>query len=263
METNLNHKDVVRAQYKNADNLNTRISIHHKYSTNKMGFGNWIVSNYDIRPQSKILELGCGTGDMWKSNLDVINHDSELFLTDFSEGMLATAGALLGQRHNVTYQVVNIENIPFEDNSFDVVIANMMLYHVPDLNRGLAEVKRVIKTGGRFYCATYGENGIIPYIVSLLEEDGVIDDTNKSFTLQNGSDILSNYFEDVCIMNYEDSLAVTDIEDMIDYIYSLPNITNIASIKRELLKSILENKMVNGVLHIPKEYGMFLCVNNE
>lgn len=39
---------IVKHQYTNANNLNTRISIHDKYSTNKMGFDNWIVSNYRI-----------------------------------------------------------------------------------------------------------------------------------------------------------------------------------------------------------------------
>lgn len=65
--SNINNMSIVRQQYANANNLNTRISIHDKYSTNKMGFGNWIVSNYRIDKGMKVLELGCGTGDMWKT----------------------------------------------------------------------------------------------------------------------------------------------------------------------------------------------------
>ena len=45
----INNKNIVEKQYKTATNLSTRISIHDKYSVNKMGFGNWIVSNYDIQ----------------------------------------------------------------------------------------------------------------------------------------------------------------------------------------------------------------------
>lgn len=59
----INNSDVVKQQYMNATNLNTRISIHSKYSQNKLGFGNWIVSNYGIKEGMRILELGCGTGD--------------------------------------------------------------------------------------------------------------------------------------------------------------------------------------------------------
>ena len=54
-------------------------------------------------------------------------------------------------------------------------IANMMLYHVPNLDKGLSEVKRILTREGYFYCATYGENGIIPFIVSLLKEYGIKD----------------------------------------------------------------------------------------
>ena len=48
----LNDRSVVEQQYATATNLQTRISIHDKYSTNKMGFGNWIFSNYKIDPVS-------------------------------------------------------------------------------------------------------------------------------------------------------------------------------------------------------------------
>ena len=54
--SNINNMSIVRQQYANANNLNTRISIHDKYSTNKMGFGNWIVSNYRIDKGMKVLE---------------------------------------------------------------------------------------------------------------------------------------------------------------------------------------------------------------
>lgn len=46
--SNINDAAIVKQQYASANNLSTRISIHDKYSTNKMGFGNWIVSNYKI-----------------------------------------------------------------------------------------------------------------------------------------------------------------------------------------------------------------------
>ncbi len=84
----INNQKNVKEQYANAENLNTRISIHQKYSTNKMGFGNWIFSNYKISQGMKVLELGCGTGDMWKGHEDLISRCDSLVLSDFSEGML-------------------------------------------------------------------------------------------------------------------------------------------------------------------------------
>ena len=58
--SSINNQKNVKEQYASAGNLNTRISIHQKYSTNKMGFGNWIFSNYKITNGMKVLELGCG-----------------------------------------------------------------------------------------------------------------------------------------------------------------------------------------------------------
>ena len=131
--SNINNMSIVKQQYANANNLNTRISIHDKYSTNKMGFGNWIVSNYRIDKGMKVLELGCGTGDMWKNREDLIKLCSKFTLSDFSEGMLSTTKNNIGEYNNVDYKVIDIQEIPFENETFDVVIANMMLYHVPDM----------------------------------------------------------------------------------------------------------------------------------
>ena len=255
----INSHKAVQEQYKTANNLNTRISIHAKYSTNKLGFGNWLFSHYDIPSDIEILELGCGTGNIWKSNLHVLDTGVQLLLTDFSEGMVSEVKKTFEACSNISYNIVNIENIPYENNRFDRVIANMMLYHVPDLHKGLSEVQRVLAGDGYFYCATYGENGIVPFIVGLLKEYGAKDVTNKNFTLQNGYEILKKYFSDVQRLDYEDSLAVTNIDDILDYLYSLTSITSIADLKRKDLKEILEGKMVNNILSIPKEYGMFIC----
>lgn len=255
----INSHQAVQEQYKSTNNLNTRISIHEKYSVNKLGFGNWLFSHYDLSPDIKILELGCGTGDIWKSNLRLLDKSIQLLLTDFSEGMVASVRDAFGTQDHIAYDVVNIEQIPYEDHRFDRVIANMMLYHVPDLDRGLSEVKRVLAEDGYFYCATYGENGIIPFIAGLLGEYGVTDTTNKNFTLQNGYGILKRYFSDIQRLDYEDALAVTDLDDILDYIYSLTNMLSVAELDRETLKRILEKEMAGGVLHLPKEYGMFIC----
>lgn len=255
----INDQDVVQKQYESAANLNTRISIHDKYSVNKQGFGNWIVSNYQMTAGMKVLELGCGTGEMWKNQLCLITKCAELVLTDFSKGMIRTAHNNIGDFPNVSYQVADIQEIPFETDHFDIIIANMMLYHVPDLEKGLFEVARVLKENGKFYCATYGENGIVQFISKLLKPYGIEDRVNKNFTLQNGKQILEKYFSSVDMLEYIDSLEVTNIDDLLDYIYSLNNMTGLYDVKREVIKKVLEQNMEDGILKVPKEYGMFVC----
>ena len=140
-----NNIECVKKQYATSNNLSARINFHDKYSTNKQGFGNWIVSNYDIKEGARVLELGCGTGSTWLGHGDVISKCGELVLTDLTEGMLDTTRETLRDFKEIEYKQADIQNLPFEDNSFDVVIANMMLYHVPDVYKAMKEVRRVLK----------------------------------------------------------------------------------------------------------------------
>lgn len=256
----INDVSVVKQQYAMTNNLDIRISIHDKYSTNKLGFGNWIFSNYRIGKGAKVLELGCGTGDMWKNRESLICSCSKIILSDFSEGMVATTKDNIGSYDNIEYKVLDIQEIPYKDATFDIVIANMMLYHVPDIDKGLTEVRRVLKRGGRFYCATYGEHGIIEYLSKIFSTYGVEDNINKNFTLQNGYKILSKTFSKVEKKEYIDSLAVTNIDDMVDYIYSLSSMTSLNSVPKQEIKDILMKNTTDGVLNVPKEYGMFISL---
>ena len=255
----INQTDIVKKQYQSSKNLSTRISIHDKYSTNKMGYGNWIFSNYEVADGYSILELGCGSGDMWVLRDEMVKKCSKIILSDLSEGMIDTAKEKLSKYEKIEYKIIDIQDIPFEDDSFDIVIANSMLYHVPDINMGLKEVRRVLKDDGTFYCATFGEHGIIEYLSEVLKEYGMEDKTVKNFTLQNGEGILKTVFERVKRLDYMDSLAVTNIDDLIDYIYSLTSMTTLSQMHKGDIHDALTAQMVDGVLNVPKEYGMFIC----
>ncbi len=249
----------IEKQYKTAKNLNTRISIHGKYSTNPQPFGDWITSHYEIKPGFRILELGCGTGEMWKGKSSLLDGGSRLTLTDFSAGMLETAKKNTLELPRVDYQVVDIQNIPYKDAAFDMVIANMMLYHVPDLDRGLSEVRRVLKPSGCFYCATYGEHGIMEFINETLGKYSIRGRIGKTFTLQNGGESLGKHFTQVERLTREDSLAITHIPDFVDYVLSLSSLSGLESASAELLLQAFEKESTNGTMYVPKEYGMFIC----
>lgn len=258
----MNDSEIVKNQYAGTEKLDIRIAIHSKYSTNKQGFGNWISSNYRIEKGMSVLELGCGTGSMWAGQKELINRCGRLVLTDISDGMVNKAKEALGGFDNTGFRVVDIQDIPFEDNSFDAVIANMMLYHVPDLQRGLTEVSRVLKADGTFYCATFGEHGMMHHIEKLLDGYIAKSDVDSKFTLQNGERQLKKVFPDVQMLLYEDSLEVTDADDMVDYIYSLNGMNDLRNISREEVRAVLESHMQDGVLRVPKEYGMFIARKN-
>lgn len=249
----LTDKTALNTQYANSDRLFQRISIHDRYSRNRQGFGPWIVSHYDLAAGEKVLELGCGTGSMWQGIS--LPEGCAVTLTDFSTGMLETAQANTAHL-KATYAVVDAQQIPYPDTSFDVVIANMMLYHVPDIPRALAEIRRVLKPGGRFFAATFGERGVVPAVMAMLGREVQL---NERFTLQNGAEQLSAYFGSVAREDYEDALDVTDLGDLIAYLRSMQQMTAVADLPDEALLTAFRLHMKDGVLSLPKEYGLFIC----
>lgn len=246
-------KNVVNTQYATSTRLETRISIHEKYSRNKQPFGEWIVSHYHLQPGERVLELGCGTGSMWQGV--TLPADCHVTLTDLSEGMLETAR--MNTVHlNAAYAVCDAMALPYPDAAFDVVIANMMLYHVPDVGKALSEIRRVLKPGGRFFAATFGEHGVTEAVLDML---GLPCTVNHRFTLQNGTDMLRAHFAQVEMSEREDALDVTVLDDLIAYLRSMAGMTVLADIPDERLRAAFSARMKHGVLSLPKEYGLFIC----
>lgn len=259
MDSVIQNKKSVEKQYQTAENLNIRIAIHQRYSTNRQGFGSWIFEQYKFFEGSTILELGCGNGGIWKENLTKLPENCSLTLSDLSKDMLENAKRNLSGADFIDFQVIDIQSIPYPDNSFDIVIANMMLYHVPNLEKALQEVRRILKPDGVFYCATYGENGIIDILEQQFSDLIDYHKQDKVFTLQNGTEILQPFFSDIQCRWYEDALAVTRAEDLADYIVSVGNMSRLNQLAKDKIIQRLNEIKKDGVIQIPKEYGMFIA----
>src|SRR2546421_1790087 len=114
-------------QYQNASNLEARIALHTRFSTNTYGYYSWIFDHLDLPPHSRIVELGCGTGRLWLENKDRIPEGWDVTLSDFSPGMLREAQQSLRDSHRpLTVAVINAQAIPSQYESFDGGIANHM-----------------------------------------------------------------------------------------------------------------------------------------
>ena len=254
-----NDSAAVKAQYSVPKGLDIRLTFHEKYSVNKQGYGEWLVSHYDICKGMTVLEIGCGTGSIWTGHDSIISECGKLVLTDLSDGMLETAEKNLGRRDNIEYSKADIQNLPFSDENFDIVIANSMLYHVPDIAKGLREVRRVLKKGGVFYCATYGEHNFTDTLAEWFKLGGEDFRPNHNFTMQNGKEILGRSFENVTPVFYEDSLHITDTEDLVEYLRSLASFKAVIDLPVQRIRDILKEHTADGAIDLPKEYGMFIC----
>lgn len=250
--------------YKNAKNLNVRISLHDKYSQNKQGWFPWLFEQIDFSHINKLLEVGCGNGKLWKNN-KINLRNREIFLSDSSQGMVDEVRKTLGNDFNC--MVFDCEKIPFKDNYFDAVIANHVLFYVYDINKALEEIRRVLNPLGVFYCSTYGSNHMkeINDIVQEFDSRIILSQTKlyDVFGLENGLDILRPYFKNIKMKRYDDCLVVDKSKPIIDYIMSChgnqneiigPNLNKF----REFVDSIIQEK---GYIRITKDAGIFVCNN--
>lgn len=260
----MSSKEKVKEQYKDGKNLTQRISIHEKYSANKEGLANWLFRQYDFSRGCRVLELGSGTGDLWRDKFGGMPEGVDIYLSDFTEGMVKEIWEKYKEFSFVTTQKIDIQEIPFESNFFDVIIANFMLYHVPDIDRALNEVYRVLKPNGIFYAATVGDNHLIEINQWVKEFDcnlDVFNSSSLSFRLQNGKDILHRYFGNVSSIEYFDYLEVDSNHDLIQYISTFKDMSDLSNEAIKGLSDYLDEKRNrNNVFRITKQSGTFISL---
>ena len=271
MTDNLDAQRITREQYRSAGNLNARIRLHQRFSINSYGWFRWVVDRLLVLPpRARILELGCGPGALWTNQAGRIPPGWSLSLSDYSPGMVSEARQNLGQAGPYHFAVLDAQHIPFPDQTLDAVIANHMLYHVPDRPRALAEVQRVLRPGGLFFAATNGE-GHLAELDTLIDQatDGKGPGRSQTilmaaFSLDNGAAQLSAWFDQVRVEAYEDGLEVTEVQPLIDYIRSLIPISPeqiewSGEHERKLVQAIEREITARGAYHISKRTGLFIA----
>jgi len=260
----INSEKSILEQYKNSANLVKRINIHDKYSTNKIGWHKWIFNNLKLCSRMKILEIGCGNAMLWNRNIDDIPEDCEVILTDISQGMLNDAKNNLGEyAKKFKFKLVDANNISFNDESFDLIIANHMLFYCNDRQKVLSEIKRVLKPGGYFYCSTVGERHMeeLDLLAKKFHESLVLSeyDISSEFGLENGEGQSSEWFQHIKRYDYEDSLIVTDSEPLIQYVYSTnDSVKEILNDNGQQFQDYIEKELQKtGSIFISKSSGLF------
>jgi len=253
-------------QYHSADKLNARITLHRQFSTNEHGWFRWVFDHFRLHSNVKILELGCGPGDLWKENVQRIPLEWDITLSDFSRGMVVKASDnLIESNGRYSFAVIDAQEIPFTAQQFDVVIANHFLYHVPDRQKAFSEIQRVLKHGGLFFATTIGERHLEEISELLVKFDSNLEDVFKSderpFTLENGSQQLQDWFDIEEVDRYPDSLQVTETRPLAAYLLSTVLDEQVQG-KEEQMMSYLEEQMAaeGGVIQIKKVSGLITGV---
>ena len=262
-----NMEDSMKNQYINAGNISARINLHNRFSVNKQGWFPWIYEQLCVRDGMKVLEIGCGDGTLWKENKDKLPENIEITLSDTSEGMLRDARRNVGiGDHRFRFRHFDCHRIPYEDQSFDLVVAGHVLFYCEDIPQVCREVRRVLKPGGRFVCSTYG-GGHMKEVSELVQsfDDRIVLSAEKlyeRFGRENGAEILEQYFTDVHWRTYEDELVIPDPEPLISYILSCHgNQSQYILDRYKEFQTYVRKKTEKG-FRITKDAGVFIAWNS-
>ncbi len=263
--TNMEH--AVVEQYKTSVNINARIELHQRFSHNPVPWFSWIAGQIPFEQMERILEVGCGNGQLWQQVEPEILAKKDIHVTDISSGMVEDAAEILrkGGRTNLVFETQDCQKLSYESHLFDGVIANHVLFYVKDIYEALAEIRRVLKKGGMFYCSTYGREHMKEITLLVQEFDPRIALSDVAlyelFGLENGQKILEKVFGQVEKVMYEDYLLVDEAEPLLAYIMSCHgNQGEILGNRQQEFKRFLQRKLrEKGKIRISKMAGMFVC----
>ena len=257
----------LKAQYRNSTNISARIRLHRLFSSNKQGWFPWIYEQCQITEGMKILELGCGNGRLWIENKAKLPADCEIILSDISEGMIRDVRREQSlQDDRFSFAAFDCHAIPYGDASFDLVIANHILFYCKDVDRVCSEVGRVLKPGGRFVCGTYGVAHMqeVSRLVTQFDDRITLSGENlyEHFGKENGAQALAPYFAEVDWQQYEDALIVTQAEPLIEYVLSCHGNQNQYILEKyNKFRKYVEGQIRNGYT-ITKDAGIFISVTD-
>ena len=214
----------LKKQYRDASNISARISLHKEYSKNPVSWFNWLFEKCALECGANVLEIGCGDASLWTQNIEKIPENISVTLTDISYGMIKDATRNIGEDDKrFTYEIMDAHRIYKLDDSFDVVIANHVLFYCDD---------RIELSAGHLY---------------------------ERFGKENGKQILGKYFKNVKWNQYEDELFVPTAEPVVEYVLSCHGNQNRYIVDRyKEFVSYVKQKTDNG-LYITKDAGIFIA----
>ncbi len=159
---------------------------------------------------SRVLEVGPGPGELSERMQEEL--EAEVVALDVSERMVELARA-----RGVDARKGDVQELPFADDDFDVVVAAWVLFHVPELDRGLAEIARVLRPDGRLVATTNSER----HLEEARAHAGISMVGQMTFSRENGEEALRRHFARVSRQDVDGSVRFADGEAIRAYVRAL------------------------------------------
>ncbi len=204
----LDDPQLVRDEYATEHGLRTRASVYEGVR-GPDAQALVVAAIREVTPR-RVLEAGCGWGELAARIADELS--AEVVAIDLSPRMVE-----LARQRGVDARVGDVQELPFDDGEFDCVTANWMLYHVPDLNCGLAELARVLRPGGRLVAATNGLRHL-EELWSLVGRNRA--DEPVRFFAHTAEPYLRRHFDSVERRDFESAVDFPDADAVRGYIAS-------------------------------------------
>lgn len=258
----------VKQQYKTKDNLDIRFQTHRQYTQPKIDFVTWVIDQSSWTGSEIVLDVGSGSGNY----VTAVQKRAHLYIAgDLSVGMLASIDPSISRIQ------LDAQRLPMAETSVDVVLANHMLYHVPNLGECLRQIHRVLRADGRLIAATNSRNNMAE-LRHLIMGIGRKYDKNLTlsieqlnlvtgFNLENGHRLLQPYFSKVDRFELNSALVFPSAEPVLAYMSSMqeyymsfiPIEANWDDIVVHLRQRLQSHLGQNEAYRVNKKMGVFIC----
>ncbi|WP_164491626.1 class I SAM-dependent methyltransferase [Staphylospora marina] len=282
-------RESVLAQYKGPNRLETRIRFHRDCSRAPHPFPEWILDQIPLEGHEHILDAGCGTGVFLLPLAERLKGKSgKITGLDLSSGILKELKERAQGYDNVSLVQGDLqEKLPFPDETFDLVMAHFVLYHLEHIPHAIRELKRVLKPGGTLLLSTGSHKNLFELeqihteckqILGFPPEAVQNRNDYIRFSVENGASFIRPHFSWFELRTLCDQIVVRSSEALMEYYASgmmergyeegtelrtqIPDslIEELYHAVRKKVDRIIERE---GEFRMQKQTGCFIAVKEE
>jgi ubiquinone/menaquinone biosynthesis C-methylase UbiE len=238
-------------QYSDSERLRIRQETHRRYSENPVSFLAWATEQMDIRPGMIVVDVGCGRGIYHPLFRE---RGATVVGIDRSIGMVREAGS------GCLAVVGDAQALPLPDATCDRALCNHVLYHIPDQQLAMCELRRIVRPGGRVVIATNGarNNERMYQVARLAAADLGRTDTvghSSPFRLEDVARV-REIFPNARVELFHSAFRFPDAEPALRYWRSMRDDPELEAAMRPRIEEIIQTE---GTFRVPLVAGCFVA----